>query len=80
MKRRTIEFLERWNALNQADAPKQADLDALVRTQAVDSKPARSLLIKLPRERADWYGMSALDYRWQTVRRMLNDIVEVLPC
>lgn len=80
VKRRTIEFLERWNALNQAHAPKQSDLDALVRTQAVENKPARSLLIKLPRERADWYGMSALDYRWKTVRRMLNDIVEVLPC
>lgn len=80
VKRRTIEFLEQWNALNQAHVPKQSDLDALVRTQAVDNKSARSLLIKLPRERADWYGMGALDYRWQTVRRMLNDIVEALPC
>lgn len=80
VKRRTIEFLERWNALNQAHVPKQFDLDTLVRTQAVANKPARSLLIKLPRERANWYGMRSLDYRWQTVRRMLNDIVEVLPC
>lgn len=80
VKRRTIEFLERWNVLNQARAPNQSDIDALVRTQAINNKPARSLLIKLPRERADWYGMGALDYRWQTVRRMLNDIVEVLPC
>jgi len=76
----TVEFLERWNALNQAHAPKQSDLDAVVRTQAVTNKPARSLLIKLPRERADWYGMRALDYRWQTVRRMLQDVVEALPC
>ena len=80
VKQRTIEFLEQWNTLNQAHAPKQSGLDALVRTQAVGNKPERSLLIKLPRERADWYGMGALDYRWQTVRRMLEDIVEVLPC
>jgi len=80
VKERTIVFLENWNRLNQVEAPKQADLDALVRTQAVDNKPERSLLIKLPRERADWYGMGTLDYRWQTARRMLNDIVEVLPC
>ncbi len=80
VKQRTIDFLRQWNALNQAQVPKQSSLDALVRTQAVENKPARSLLIKLPRERADWYGMGALDYRWQTVRRMLNDIVEVLPC
>ena len=80
MKQRTIEFLAQWNSLNQDRTPKQSSINALVRTQAVGNKPARSLLIKLPRERADWYGMGALDYRWQTVRRMLNDIVEVLPC
>lgn len=80
VRQRTIEFLVQWNALNQDHTPKQSSLDALVRTQAVGNKPARSLLIKLPHERADWYGMGALDYRWQTVRRMLNDIVEVLPC
>lgn len=80
VKQRTTEFLERWNSLNQNRAPEQSDLEALVRTQAVDNKPARSLLIKLPRERSPWYGMRTLDYRWQTVRRMLNDVVEVLPC
>lgn len=77
---RTADFLARWNELNLAQEPQESAIDALVHKHAVHNKPARSLLIKLPSERSNWYGMYALDYRWQTVRRILKDIVEALPC
>jgi hypothetical protein len=77
---RTADFLARWNELNLAHEPQESEIDALVRKQALDNKAARSLLTKLPAEQSDWYGMDALDYRWQTVRRILKDIVEALPC
>jgi uncharacterized protein DUF6361 len=73
-------FLAEWNRLHCTPGTTQAKLDELVHRQGVRNKPDRSLLIRLPREKADWYGMSALDYRWRTAQRMLKDVVEVLLC
>jgi hypothetical protein len=75
----TCDFLKRWNALNSVAHPRQSALDELVSAQAVANKPKRSLLLREP-EAASWYGMGALDYRWQTARRMLEDITKELPC
>nr|WP_175801309.1 DUF6361 family protein [Burkholderia anthina] len=75
----TVSFLERWNDAICSGAP-QRNLDSLIERQAVGNKPGRSLLVRLPGENSDWYGMKALDYRWQTARRMLRDIVEAQQC
>jgi hypothetical protein len=75
----TCQFLDRWNTLNSVAHPNQSALDELVFNQAIQNKPKRSLLLREPDE-ASWYGMSALDYRWQTARRMLTDIAKELPC
>jgi hypothetical protein len=73
----TVGFLDDWNRA-QCRRASRRDLNALVEAQAVRNKPGRSLLVRLPRKAADWYGMKELDYRWPTARRMLADVAEAL--
>lgn len=73
----TVGFLDAWNRAQCRQASRR-ELDALVETQAVRNKPGRSLLVRLPRKAASWYGMKELDYRWPTARRMLADVAEAL--
>lgn len=73
----SVKFLHDWNSANSLGVP-QSQMDDLVEKQAKANKPGRSLLIRLPRKTADWYGMKELDYRWPTARQMLSDITEAL--
>jgi dsDNA-binding SOS-regulon protein len=76
---RTSSFLHDWNDA-MCRAVSQKKLDALVQAQAVKNKPGRSLLVRLPRTKSNWYGMKELDYRWSTARRMLRDVTEGQRC
>lgn len=71
----TVTFLDDWNEAMCSAAPKKK-LDGLVRAQALNNKPGRSLLVRLPRTKSTWYGMKELEYRWSTARRMLRDVME----
>jgi hypothetical protein len=72
---RTAAFLTDWSAAVSSGAPKKK-LEAIVRAQALENKPGRSLLLRLPRATLDWYGMKELEYRWSTARAMLEDVME----
>lgn len=76
---KTCEFLSTWNEA-MCNKHTQEELDGLVRQQATNNKPDRSLLIKGPGARANWYGIRELEYRWPTARRMLSDIVKGQSC
>lgn len=71
----TVGFLADWNRAH-CSSTNRRKLKDLVQAQAMRNKPHRSLLIRLPRKPADWYGMKELEYRWPTARRMLADIAE----
>lgn len=75
----SVRFLNAWNDAMCQSAPMN-ELERLVAMQVEKNKPGRSLLVKLPRKRSYWYGMKNLDYRWQTARRMLSDVVKGLAC
>lgn len=77
--RRTSSFLQAWNEAMCRGATRH-ELDNLVNMQALNNKPGRSLLLRLPQAKSDWYGMKELDYRWSTTRRMLGDITEGQAC
>lgn len=79
VKKRTVNFLHDWTKAVCENAS-QRKLDELVRTQALANKPGRSLLERMPRAKAAWYGMKALEYRWPTARRMLRDLLEGQKC
>lgn len=74
-----FQFLREWNAAHCRGAS-SSELDKLVEKQAKANKQGRSLLVRLPRQVVDWYGMKELDYRWPTARRMLSDIEEAQVC
>lgn len=79
VKKRTVDFLHDWTKA-VCENTSQRRLDELVRTQALANKPGRSLLERMPRAKAAWYGMKALEYRWPTARRMLRDLLEGQKC
>ncbi|MFM9428751.1 hypothetical protein RCH10_005228 [Variovorax sp. GrIS 2.14] len=76
---RTRDFLVAWNDAMRADKPMRF-LEDLVEAQAKGNKKERSLLLRGPQQASSWFGMEALDYRWQTARRMLKDITEPAAC
>ncbi len=76
---KTCLFLQEWrDAMLRGRS--SAVLEKLVRRQAENNKPERSLLIKGPKGRAKWYGMRELEYRWPTAQRMLSDIIGGQKC
>lgn len=72
---KSVAFLHDWNDAMCSSRP-QRELDKLVERQANNNKPGRSLLFRLPKKKADWYGMKELNFRWSTARRMLRDVTE----
>jgi hypothetical protein len=73
VKRSTRLFLERWNdaILHRAT---ERELDILIRKQAIENKPERSVLLKPPKKEPEWFGMRSLDFRWRNVRSMLEEL------
>ncbi|MDI4633202.1 hypothetical protein J7U46_09105 [Pelomonas sp. V22] len=75
VKERTKTFLHEWNR-EMCGSAATSSLEQLVYTQAVGNKPSRSLLLRLPQAKAEWYGIKKLEYRWSVARGMLRDLRE----
>lgn len=74
---RTAEFIRAWTALVRDHLSHTRQMDQLVEAQEYRNKGKRSKLIADPKEGihySGWVGISAMDYRFNQVRNIVEDI------
>ena len=75
----THSFVRHWAEALAQDSAMEI-LDRMVEHQAKRNKGRRSLLHRNLGDTPNWQGMDELSYRWPSVRVILGDIMEGLPC